>query len=351
MPTPIRDVMPAPLPRPRGPISARVLTALGSGLPLAQDPRADHALRRLRDSDEPWSEGDLQLALWVLYELHFRGFAAVDDRREWDVDLLSYRLALEAVFEPALRRLTDDAVRDAESAADDVVEQIRALIDADDGPDTARFMQREATVDQLRALLVQKSIYTLKESDPSSFVLPRIDGPAKVALAELQYDEYGGGRPTRLHAHLFARAMGAAGLDPTYGAYVDDASAETLAINNAMSLFSLHRRLRGASLGHLATFEATSTMPCRRIAGGVRRLELDDAVWEYFDEHVEADAVHEEVALRNICARLVADEPELHRDVLFGAATCLALDAAAGTSFLASCHAGAGVPGTERMPA
>ena len=154
--------------------------------------------------------------------------------------------------------------------------------------------------------MTQRSLYHLKESDPTAFVLPRLDGPAKAALAELLYDEYGGGRPDRLHATLFARALEGCGLDPAYGAYVDLTPGYTLAVNNAMSLFGLHRRLRGAALGHLAAFEATSSLPCRRIASGIRRLGLPDAVWDYFDEHVEADAVHEQVALRNICGTLVA---------------------------------------------
>ena len=66
-----------------------------------------------------------------------------------------------------------------------------------------------------------KSIYHLKESDPQSFVLPRISGRPKVALAELQYDEYGGGRPERLHQALFAGGLEACGLSSEYGAYID----------------------------------------------------------------------------------------------------------------------------------
>lgn len=346
MPTTLHDPTTPGLPRPRGPLSARVHTALAHGTPLDAPPVVD--LRRITN---PLDDEDLHLALYVLYELHYRGFAGVDEDREWDVDLLAHRRVLETVFEDALRDSTARGVDRAEVSSDDVVEQIRYLIEADDGPDLPRHVQREATVEELRSLLVQRSLYTLKESDPSSFVLPRIDGPAKVALAELQYDEYGGGRPDRLHAHLFARAMAACGLDPSYGAYVDQATGQTLAMNNAMSLFALHRRLRGASVGHLATFEATSTMPCRKLAAGIQRLGLDAAVWEYFDEHVEADAVHEEVALRDICARVVADRPELRRDVLFGSAVCLTLDAAAGAALLATWERDRSGPGEERMPA
>ncbi|RLV49045.1 iron-containing redox enzyme family protein [Nocardioides mangrovicus] len=171
-----------------------------------------------------------------------------------------------------------------------------------------------------------RSIYHLKESDPQAFVLPRLEGAAKVALAELLYDEFGGGRPSQLHAALYGDALQAAGLDREYGTYLDEVSALTLAVSNAMSLFCLHRRLRGAAMGHLAMFEITSSVPCRRIAAGIERVGLPPAASAYFHEHVEADAVHEQVAARDICGSLVAAEPGQRTEVLLGAATCLVLD-------------------------
>jgi hypothetical protein len=107
-----------------------------------------------------------------------------------------------------------------------------------------------------------------------------------------------------------------------------------LAVNNVMSLFSLQRRLRGAALGHLAAFEATSSLPCRRIAAGIERVGLPDATAAYFHEHVEADAVHEQVAVRDVCGGLLESESALLPDVLFGVAGCLFLDALEGDHLL-----------------
>ena len=121
--------------------------------------------------------------------------------------------------------------------------------------------------------------------------------------------------------------MAAVGLDPTPGVYVDEAPAEILEQNSAMTLFGMHRRLRGASVGHLAAFEATSSLPARRIAQGLVRLGLDGPMAEYFTEHVEADAVHDQLACRGICGGLVAAEPELLGDVFLGAFTALDLEA------------------------
>ncbi len=174
--------------------------------------------------------------------------------------------------------------------------------------------------------LRQRSLQQLKESDPQSFLLPRLEGAAKVALAEIQYDELGAGRPERLHQTLFARTLESAGLDPTYGAYLDEVSAVSLASGNVMSLFGLNRRLRGAGAGHFAAFEATSSVPSRKVAAGLERLGFPPDAAAYFEEHVEADAVHEQVAARDMCGALVAHEPDLRQDVLFGAACVLHLD-------------------------
>lgn len=44
-------------------------------------------------------------------------------------------------------------------------------------------------------------------------------------------------------------------------AYLDLVPAVTLTSVNTMSFFGLHRRLRGAIVGHLAAFEMTSSLP------------------------------------------------------------------------------------------
>ena len=85
-----------PLPSARGPLSAAVLDRLRGGT-LA--PGVD----RLAEEADPYGE-DLQLALYVGYELHYRGFAGVDGDAEWDPDLLGLRRRLENVFEAALHR-------------------------------------------------------------------------------------------------------------------------------------------------------------------------------------------------------------------------------------------------------
>jgi hypothetical protein len=282
------------------------------------------AVRRPRS--DVLSDEDLQVALWVCYELHYGGFEGVSDSWEWDPGLLAVRREIESLVEAELRRRTRSDVEAAVTADGDVDARLFELADGAEGPSLAGFLQRQATEEQFLEALVHRSVYQLKEADPHTWAVPRIDGPAKVALVELQYDEYGSGRPERQHAHLYALGMRACGLEAAPGAYVDRVPGSTLLMTNVASMFGLHRRLRAAAVGHLATVEVTSSLPCRKYVQGIERLGLAREMADYFDEHVEADAVHEHVATRDICAALVDREPALVEDVFFGAAVCLLVD-------------------------
>jgi hypothetical protein len=315
---------------PRGPVSAAVLRHLAGGAPTNHTALADRAVAASTDVE---TDDDLQLALFALYASAYGSVAAFDPEREWDPSLLATRGVIERAFEAALRARVPQPELPA-TTMDAVARALFALTAADTGPSLSRYLAKKATLDQAHEFLVQRSIYTLREADPHSWAIPRLTGRPKAALVEIQSDEYGGGNPGRVHAELFARAVRSAGLSDTYGAYVDDVPAVTLASHNAMSMFGLNRRLLGAIVGHLAAFEMTSSVPNRLYAEGLRRLGFDDDVCGYFDEHVEADAVHEQIAARDLAGSLAEDRPDLLPDILFGAAVCLSVDGRVGEYLL-----------------
>ena len=298
------------LPKPRGPLSVAVLGTLRD-LPAASVPTIEVA---------PESADDAAVTLWVLHELSYGGFEGVDDGAESEPELVRVRGLLERRLEGELRdRWPGVPEVDLASGFFDWVAE-------HDGPSIAQHVQTRATRDQVMDLMRLRSVYHLKEADPTSWVIPRLPAAAKAALVELQYDEYGAGDPARVHAQLFARGLAASGLRPEYGAYVDEAPLEVLEQNNAVSMFGLQRRLRGAAVGHLAAFEATSSLPSRRMAQGLKRLGFPEELVDYYTEHVVADAVHEQVALRDVCVALLRQEPLLEPDVWFGAWACLDLE-------------------------
>lgn len=313
------------LPKPRGDVSEWVFERLRAV--------SDEAPGTVPDAVAPMpsDRADAAVALWSLHELSYSGFEDVSAFAEQDPVALVTRAALERDLEQRLRdRWPVESVQPG-----DVPARIVAMVEADEGPSLAAYVHRRADRDQVLGLLQQRSVYHLKEADPSTWTVPRLPVRAKAALVELQFDEYGAGNPNRLHSHLFARGLDAIGLRPDRGAYVDDALPQTLEMNNAISLFGLQRRLRGASMGHLAAFEATSSQPSHRMVQGMKRLGFAEPMLRYYSEHIEADAVHEHLAARDICGTLAEDDPQQAAEVVFGVFTCLDLEARFATAMFA----------------
>lgn len=58
----------------------------------------------------------------------------------------------------------------------------------------------------------------------------------------------------------------------------------------------------------------------------MRRCGAGPAAEHFYAEHVEADAVHEQLVRHEVIGGLVADEPALEEDVAFGCAATLFLE-------------------------
>jgi hypothetical protein len=292
---------------------------------------AEEAVDLVTAVEDPLGDDDLQLALYLCFELHYRGFPGVDPAWEWSHDLLAARAVLEGAFLDALEAEVGSDERVDPHEVGDLLFRLEA---ADDGVSLSRYLEVEAGPEQFREFVVHRSLYQLKESDPHSWAIPRLSGAAKTALLEVQCDEYGGGRPERMHSVLFAKTMRALGLDTRENAYLAQAPGATIATVNLMSALGLRRERRGAIVGHLAMFEMTSALPNRRYGNGMRRLGFDAEATDFFDEHVEADAVHENIAAYDLAGGLARQEPELAGDILFGARALLHLEDRFGRSLL-----------------
>ena len=306
-----------PLPPARGELSG-LLLGVFAGDSSTADFRA--AVQRWHGTDILCDE-DVQLTLTLLYELHLQGLGRVSDDWEWNADLLAARAVLEVPFERALRQLVPTR------PSGDVQAELVAVTSAEGGPGLSKYMARTATLAQWQEFVTHRSIYQLREADPHTMGIPRLAGGPKAALVEVQADEYGGGgRPERMHSTLFALTMRALGVDSSYAAQLDRVPAVTLASVNALSFFAMHRRLLGALVGHLCAVEMTSSAPSKLYATGLRRLGFGLDATLFFDEHVEADAVHEQIVCRDLAGGLAREQPERAANILFGAGVCLRTD-------------------------
>lgn len=295
------------LPKAAGPLSAAVVSA------LSRDPGTSTSLLSLDESaydTDPYGR-DLQLALYVCYELHYRGFIGVDDSWEWNPELLRLRGRLEKEFMNALRADVHPG--------DNATAEIEALsVETPDGSGPSYYLCEVGTWHQLQEYFVHRSVYHLKEADPHAWAIPRLTGQAKASFVAVEFDEFGGGRGENVHQQLFADLLDAAGLDSDYLAYLEIVPGESLALVNLMSMLGLHRSLRGAVVGHFAATEITSSPGSRRLAQALERLDAPDECIRFYREHVEADAVHEQILRHEVVGDLLTREPELESDVVFG---------------------------------
>ena len=306
------------LPAPRGPISAQLIRALR---------RPPHDLRiaglgRI-DREDPLVGDDLHLALYTCYELHYRSFGDVADDWEWNPSLLALRNRLEQAF---LEALVAEVEPSGPIAPDAVGPALHAILAGGKGPSLSSYMATRGSLEQLQEFAIHRSAYQLKEADPHTWAIPRLHGSPKAALVKIQSDEYGNGEPADVHATRFAATMTALGLDPTYGAYLDLVPGVTLATVNLVSMFGLHRRWRGALVGHLAIFEMASVVPMGRYAEALRRLGFGEEATGFYDVHVVADAVHEKIAEHDLAIGFARVEPQRAGDILFGARTIMAVE-------------------------
>jgi hypothetical protein len=261
------------------------------------------------------------LALYLCYEMHYRGLADVE--WEWDPGLLKFRTELERVFESRLRDEVATVVRGHEM---EMVTMLDQLVEDFPGTSLSKYFHETGTVDQFREFCVHRSAYQLRAAHPQTLSLPRRAGEAQAALVEVPVNEWNSGEADRVRARLFATTMTALGLDDSYGSYVEILPGVTLATVNLASMFSFHPQWRAALVGHLAVSETTSMESMERYSGALSRFGVGPVGRRVADRRVAVDERRPLLARNHIVAGLLGAAPQLSADLLFGAAAVLMLE-------------------------
>ena len=295
------------LPEPRGPVSERLLASLRLSPHQIAAP--------VVSTSDAILDEDLQLSLYCCYELHYQGLPGVSDEWEWEPSLLELRGRLETAFEGQLRSALPDHL--GMSSAD--VPHALLNLSSGEGFSLSAWLLEQGNRFHAREFTIHRSGYQLKEADPHTWGIPRLTGRAKAAMVKIQSDEYGDGVAAEMHASLFADAMAALDLDPTYGAYLDRLPAVTLATTNLISMFGLHRRFRGSLVGHLASFEMNSVGPMGRYSSWLKSLGVPIEGRRFYDVHIQADELHQHIALDDLVGGILEAEPDQSCAVMFGA--------------------------------
>lgn len=289
----------------RGPLSETALSLL-RGHPAPQP--------GVVSVSDPLADDDLHLALSLCYEIHYRSLEGIDDRAEWSAEMLGFREALEMPFELALRGSFGLV-----PTCEPIDIQLMALVEDHDAF-LASYMARAGTEQMYRELLVHRSLNNVRQADSYFFAIPHLRGRTKSALVEMAADEAGA------HTVPLPDLIRPLGLDQSESGYVDQIPGCTLAMINLISLFALHRRLRGALVGHSAAFRMSSCATDRHYADGLQRLGLGEIATRYFDKHTEAEDAQSVLAARELSAGLLDLEPAMDSEVMFGAASFLGME-------------------------
>src|ERR1700689_1905534 len=250
------------LPWPRGPLSATVVSA------LQRQPGTLGATPPLTNLDA-LSDDDFQLALYLCYEMNYRGLAKAE--WEWDPGLLNFRTELERVFE---ERLREEIGQLPSRLFHDVVADFEELVSDSTSSSLGTYLSQSGTIDQFREFCVPRSAHQQRSFDT--------ERPAALSRAEenelvkvlIPFDEWGTGEAGRVRASFLADVMTSLGLDPSYGSYVEILPGVTLATANLATMFALHPHWRAALVGQLSVAEMTSMESMERYRKALFRFGL-----------------------------------------------------------------------------
>jgi len=289
---------------------------------------------------DPLADDDLHLALYLCYELHYRGLAEVDERWEWEPSLLALRREWEGLYEDALLATIGEP-RAPATTADDMDLALREIVDGDEGPSLSDHLERRGTLEQVLEFVVHRSPTSSRRRIRTRGRSRGCTARRRRRSSRSRATSTGAGARSACTQSSSPWRCRSSGLDRAYGAYVDRLPGVTLATVNLMSLLGLHRRWRGAIVGHLAAFEMTSSLPTAATPTRCAASASAAVRQGFFDEHVEADAVHENVAAVDLAGGLARQEPGVAGDVLWGARALLDVEARWARHLLDSWEAGA----------
>lgn len=333
-------------------VVADALATPGLAELLAAEPdRAAALLELAQETAQAAFVGDQDAALDAAHRTLYvlgaqQGWSPVGAARdnEHDLTLIAVRLELERAFEAQLARcaaVPEDLPQDPAAFAPWVEELATTRPMPFEGPSLGAHHRERTTLDQLREVVAQRSLFFLKEPDPWTMVIPSLHGRAKAGLIDLILDEYGWGRYDQMHSTVYEVLMGKLGLETGYDHYVDQTPWQALAGLNYQAMLARHRRLCRRMYGYVLLTEATSPGAMRNYLAAYARAGVDDPdVLRFYELHIDADEGHADVALNEVVMPVVREEPDARQEVARGVVEGRWVDELLSAHLLASWGAG-----------
>jgi hypothetical protein len=186
-------------------------------------------------------------------------------------------------------------------------------------PEWADFIREHITLQQLREIVANRSLFFLREPDPWIYAVPTLRGVAKAGLIDLLLDEYGWGKLDRMHSSVYARLMSALALEPAIDHFESVAEWRYLATLNHQWMLALTPECSRRLLGTIYLTEADSPGSMSNYLRAWERLGVSDPnVLEFYEIHVTADENHKDIALHEVVLPVCAEQPEAAGDIAAG---------------------------------
>ena len=305
---------------------------------------------RAFDDGEPEALETAHRALYAIYAE--RIWRAPDAPRPPDEQHTIDRLRGE--FECGFRAQLDrhrephDAALEPPAPEDtaDWLEQLALGDHPDEDGSWGEYVSQTASLDAMKRIVLQRSLFFLREPDPWIYAVPTLAGIAKAGLIDLLLDEYGWGKLDHMHSSVYARVMKALKLKTARDHYEKQTSWQYLATLNHQWMCALDPRLSRRLVGTIYLTEADSPGAMTNYLAAWDRLGIDDTnVAEFYDLHVHADENHRDVALHEVAMPVIeAEGPRAAREIAKGIFDGRALEAAFATSEMARAEAGNAPP-------
>lgn len=237
--------------------------------------------------------------------------------------LLQFRQILEAAFRDQLDRTRAEVGVNLTPPASDHGAWFESLAlgphPRDDGS-WGLYLHEDASLDALKRVVAQRSLFFLREPDPWIYAVPTLTGVARAGLIDLLLDEYGWGKLDRMHSTIYANLMEALDLETELDHYEYGTSWQFLATLNHQWMCALDPALSRRLIGTIYLTEADSPQAMNNYLAAWARLGIDDPrVLEFYELHVLADENHRDVALQEVAVPVAADEGvEAAREIATG---------------------------------
>ncbi len=187
--------------------------------------------------------------------------------------------------------------------------------EAFDHPYYNRTLRDEADIGDLRFYFSQEVSVDPRFDDLMAMLQIGTRETAKLELAHNYWDEMGNGHATKVHSHLFQKALTELRCDNVDA----ELSLEARICGNVSALLASRRENFYRGAGYFGVMEYLVPRRMEHVLHSWKRNGLSGEGIEYHQVHLSVDEVHSDGWFRNVVSPAVTANPECTKEILEGA--------------------------------